>query len=48
MQALALGHIGSLAEGREVVGNSFAMQHYEPGQAAPWEDAYGRYLGLLG
>jgi rhamnulokinase len=48
MQALALGHISSLAQGREVVRNSFRVRTYDPGDAAPWEDAYGRYLKLLG
>ena len=47
MQALALGHIGSLAEGRELVRNSFDVGTYEPGPAAPWDEAYGRYLELV-
>jgi rhamnulokinase len=47
MQALALGYIGSLAEGREVVRSSFQVRTYEPVDAAPWEDAYGRYINLL-
>jgi rhamnulokinase len=48
MQALALGHIGSLAEGREVVRNSFQVRTYEPGPGARWQEAYERYLGILG
>jgi rhamnulokinase len=48
MQALALGHIGSLSQGREVVRNSFQVRTYDPGAGAPWDDAYGRYLALLG
>ncbi len=48
MQALALGHIESLAQGREVVRNSFQVRSYEPGAGAPWDEAYGRYLELLG
>jgi rhamnulokinase len=48
MQALALGHVASLSEAREVVRNSFQVKTYEPGKGAPWDDAYGRYLGLLG
>ena len=47
MQALALGHIGSLAEGREVVRNSFQVRTYEPREAGPWDEAYGRYVALL-
>jgi rhamnulokinase len=47
MQALALGHVGSLNEAREVVRNSFQVMTYEPGLGAPWDEAYGRYLALL-
>jgi rhamnulokinase len=47
MQALALGHISSLEEGRAVVRRSFDVQVYEPVDAAPWEEAYERYLALL-
>jgi rhamnulokinase len=47
MQALALGHIGSLVEGREVVRNSFQVRMYEPDEAGPWDEAYGRYVELL-
>ena len=47
MQALALGHISSLAEGREVVRNSFQVRTYQPGRAGPWDEAYGRYVELL-
>jgi rhamnulokinase len=47
MQALALGHIASLEEGRAVVRRSFEVRTYEPVDAAPWEEAYERYLRLL-
>jgi hypothetical protein len=47
MQALALGDIGSLQEGRELIRNSFEVATYEPGDAAPWDEAYGRYLQVL-
>ncbi len=47
MQALALGDIGSLQEGRELIRNSFEVGTYEPGNAAPWDEAYGRYLRVL-
>jgi rhamnulokinase len=47
MQALALGDLGSLEEGRELVRNSSPVKVYEPGPAAPWDEAYGRYTGLL-
>jgi rhamnulokinase len=47
MQALAMGHIDSLAQGREIIRQSFEMRAYEPGNGAPWAEAYGRYLDLL-
>ncbi|MFQ6057536.1 MAG: rhamnulokinase family protein [Anaerolineae bacterium] len=43
MQALALGHIASLEEGRELVRRSFEMTAYEPGERAGWDEAYRRY-----
>jgi rhamnulokinase len=48
MQALALGHISSLDQGREIVRQSFRVRTYEPREGAPWAEAYGRYLDLLG
>ena len=46
MQALARGHIGSLAEGREVIRRSFELITYEPRAVAGWDDAYGRFLAI--
>jgi rhamnulokinase len=48
MQALALGYIDSLSEGRQVIRNSFAVRTYEPGAGEPWAEAYDRYLKLIG
>jgi rhamnulokinase len=48
MQALALDYVGSLDEGREVVRNSFQVSTYEPGDGARWDEAYSRYLDLVG
>ena len=48
MQALALGHLGSLAEAREVVRRSFEIATYEPRPSAAVDDAYGRLLRLVG
>jgi rhamnulokinase len=36
LQALALGHIGTHAELRKVVRDSFPVRHFSPGDAAPW------------
>jgi rhamnulokinase len=48
MQAVALGHLGSLAEAREVVRRSFEIATFEPRPAPPVEDAYGRLRALVG
>ncbi len=47
MQALARGQIGSLAEGRDMVRRSFDVTTYEPGPAAGWDEAYGRFLAIM-
>ncbi|HSJ53511.1 MAG TPA: rhamnulokinase family protein [Anaerolineae bacterium] len=46
VQALALGEIASLAEGRDLVRTSFQTETYEPGSAAGWDEAYQKYLRL--
>jgi sugar (pentulose or hexulose) kinase len=46
VQAIALGHIGSLDEGREVVSNSAALQFYDPRNQSQWDKAYERFLQL--
>ncbi len=46
MQAIARGHIASLAEGREVIRRSFDLLTYEPGPAAGWDEAYARFLAI--
>jgi len=47
MQAVALGHVASLAEGRELIRRSFASTSYEPANGAAWDDAYGRFERLM-
>lgn len=46
VQAIAVGDIGSLAEGRAIVKESFEVETYQPGDIAVWEEAYQRYLDL--
>jgi rhamnulokinase len=48
VQAQALGHIGSIAEGREVVQNSFDLKTYKPQGSAAWNELYEKYLVLKG
>ena len=47
MQAIALGHLGSLAEARAVVRKSFDVENYYPASSAGWDEAYEKYLKLL-
>jgi rhamnulokinase len=47
VQAIGLGLLGSLAEGREVVRRSFGVSTYSPVNAQAWDEPYGRFLELL-
>jgi rhamnulokinase len=46
VQAVATGEIGSLAEGREIVRKSFAVDTYQPEDTAAWDESYERYKQL--
>ena len=43
IQAIALGQLKDLAELRQVVRNSFAVQTYQPQDAGVWAQAYERF-----
>ena len=45
LQARAAGDIDSIADAREVVRRSFEISDYEPTDVAPWDDAFGRFMG---
>ena len=45
-QLLALGQIGSLQDGRELVSRAFDVQRIEPHRDDRWDAAYERYLKL--
>jgi rhamnulokinase len=47
VQALGLGLIGSLADGREVVRRSVEVVTYEPRDAARWGEQCGRFTNLV-
>jgi len=47
MQMLAMGAIGSLEEGRQIVRSSFGTERFEPGERGPWDEAYERFKTLL-
>ena len=47
VQAMALGHIGSLADIRKVVRNSVETETYIPQDVAEWGKAYEQYLKII-
>jgi rhamnulokinase len=47
VQALGLGVIGSLAEAREVVRQSFEVRTFQPQLPQRWNEPYERFLGYL-
>ncbi len=47
VQFIALGEIGSVAEARGILSRTVGTVHYEPQQTDAWEEAYGRYRGLV-
>ncbi|MBN2296920.1 MAG: rhamnulokinase [Pirellulales bacterium] len=47
-QAVASGQVGSIAQAREVIKNSFEVEQYEPQDTGAWDDAYDKYLKVLG
>ena len=46
VQAIALGFLSSVAEGREVIRRSFDLRVFEPRDTGAWDAAYARYLEL--
>ncbi len=46
VQAIALGYIADLTEGRALVRHSFPVTTCEPRDTAAWDEAYDRYLRL--
>jgi rhamnulokinase len=47
MQAMALGYIGSLERGREIVRNSFVVTVYEPTAGSEWDKAFRRLESVM-
>ncbi|MBI3944450.1 MAG: rhamnulokinase [Armatimonadetes bacterium] len=48
VQAIARGHLGSLADARAVVRRSFDVETFQPRASGDWEAAYARCLRLYG
>ena len=46
IQAIALGHLTSLAELRSTVAASFPVETYQPADRPAWEQAYSRFASL--
>jgi rhamnulokinase len=47
MQAVAAGDVASIAEARDVIRRSFAVDEYEPKNTPAWDEAYERFLKVL-
>lgn len=50
MQLIALGEISDMWEARRIIANSFEIKTFEPHNEnkAAWDEAYGRFLNLIG
>ncbi|MGE0607552.1 MAG: rhamnulokinase family protein [Pirellulales bacterium] len=46
VQAIADGAIGSIAQAREIVRDSFSVETYTPRNTAAWDDAWARFVPL--
>ncbi len=46
MQAVAAGDVGSIAEAREVIRRSFAVDEYQPRTTDAWDAAFERFVAL--
>ena len=47
VQAIALGLVASIAEARQLVNRSIAVEIYEPTTNAGWDDAWKRFIGVI-
>ena len=47
VQAIATGHLGSLADARAVVRRSFDVLTYEPREDGRWDEAYDRFKRMV-
>ena len=49
-QLIALGEIKDMWEARQIIANSFEVKEYQPemDKKAAWDEAYGRFLKLIG
>jgi len=43
VQMIALGELGNIEEGRELVQHSFELEPFEPGEKEPWDEMYQKH-----
>jgi rhamnulokinase len=48
MQAVADGAVGSIADAREVIRRSFPVEEYTPKNVASWDEAFERFVKVVG
>ena len=48
IQAVADGDVASIAEARDIIRRSFPVDEYEPKNTAAWDEAYQRFLRVIG
>lgn len=48
MQAVAAGDVASIAEARDVIRRSFPVEEYLPQNTAAWNEAYEKYVKIVG
>jgi rhamnulokinase len=46
VQAIARGHLRTLAEGREIIRASYPLKEYEPAEKEGWDELYDRFLRM--
>jgi rhamnulokinase len=47
VQLISLGEISTLKQARQVIGESFEQETFEPESGTVWDDAYERYVRIL-
>ena len=47
VQAISLGYVSSLTEGRELIEHSFPLRHHPPKKTDHWDQAYQRFLNII-
>jgi rhamnulokinase len=47
MQAIAMGHLQDVAEGRAALTTSFTCSSYHPQRSDAWDEAYARFQGIV-